>query len=106
MDSEQTKFEFLDFQPDACLKGLASRILSEILGHAPSDASSVARVVRTRDGFEASVKLNSLVGTFTACEAGRDPVEAVQSASDRILDQIGQWRQARFRRAASMAMMA
>lgn len=106
MDSIQEQFEFLDFQPNLELRGLASQILSEILGYAPSDASSVARVVRTRDGFEATVKINSLAGTFAACTADSDAKEAVQSLSDRILDQLGRWRQMRLRREAMPALTA
>lgn len=100
------KFDFLDFEPDSDVKSLSSQILSELLGHAPSDATSTARIVRKGDGFEATVKLCSLAGTFGAQVAARNPIAALEALCDRVLEQIGDWRRHRFHRESLASLPA
>jgi hypothetical protein len=98
MDSVGEKFEFLDFEPDLAVRGLTNRILSELLGNAPSDATPFARLVKTRAGYEATLKICSLAGTFAAHAASVNPIEALESLKDRVREQLVKWRDVRFRR--------
>ena len=95
MEAVTEKFEFQDFEPDRKTQGLTSRIVSELVGAAPSDASLKACLTKTRAGFEASLKLCSMAGTFAAKAAAKTPVEALEAMTDRIRMQLSNWRQAK-----------
>ena len=92
MDRTMDKFEFMGFDPDFDVKSAISRTLEKILGSAPSDAESVARLSRTREGFSGFIRLCSRQGTFVAEASGHDPIETVRHLTDRIHDQIRRWR--------------
>ena len=51
MEAVTEKFEFLDFEPDSKTQGHTSRIVSELVNAAPSDASLRAYLAKTRAGF-------------------------------------------------------
>ena len=95
MEAVTEKFEFLDFEPDSKTQGHTSRIVSELVNAAPSDASLRAYLAKTRAGFEASFKLCSMAGTFAAKAAAQTPAEALNMMTERIRTQLDAWRKAK-----------
>jgi ribosome-associated translation inhibitor RaiA len=95
MDTLFGKLEFKGFEPTQELKKIAKGAIGRILGESPSDAASVVRMVKTKAGFEAVMRVSSLAGTFLAHATEADPISAIERLFERVEDQVAAWRRAR-----------
>lgn len=90
------RFNFGHFEPDRELEIASCAALDEILDHAPSDSVPVARLIKRRDGFEATVEIFSKAGYFVGRAYEETPERAIESVQNRVEKRLSQWRKARF----------
>jgi hypothetical protein len=90
------RFNFGHFEPDHDLEVASCIALDEILDCAPSDSVPVARLIKRRDGFEATVEIFSKAGYFVGRAFENTPEHAIESVKNRIEKRLSQWRKARF----------
>ncbi|HEX4926243.1 MAG TPA: hypothetical protein VFV50_19270 [Bdellovibrionales bacterium] len=90
------QFNFAHFKPDDDLLVASRLALEDILEIAPSDAVPVGRLLRRRDGFEATVEIFSKAGYFVARAFETTPKHALEAVKSRIERKLRHWKRIRF----------
>ena len=91
-----TQFRFTGFQPTDHLRAFVNSQLEAVVEKGPSDAAPSARLMKTNNGYVASISLATGTGIFMASTVGQDPARAVRAIAIKIGRQLLDWRKTRF----------
>ncbi len=91
-----SQFRFSGFQPTDTLRAFVNSQLDAIVEQGPSDAASTARLMKTEEGYAASISLATLNGVFMASTVAIDPARAVRAIALKIGRQLVDWKKTRF----------
>ena len=88
-------FCFEGFEPSPELKTFAKDVLWRAENRAPSQSFVKAKVIKTQDGFSATIDFSSQVGHFGAETQGTTPKAALTSLYSQIRKELLKWKKGR-----------
>ncbi len=95
MENLVGRLEFNGFEPSREIKTFVKEILEQVVGAAPSDASSRMSLTKMSSGFEGILRISSIAGTFFAQAVESDPRKTIDCLKETVIAQIERWRHIR-----------
>ena len=93
--SVEDNFSFKGFNPTSDLRWYCKQVYCRVENRSPSEASKVAFVIKTKNGYEGLIRVVSASGTFMVTSSKTKPTHLIDDLYSQFSQKISMWSQER-----------
>ena len=84
-------FAFKGFNPTSNLRSYGKQIYCRVEDKSPYEASKIAFVIKTQEGYEGLIRVVSSAGTFMVTSSNKKPTHLIDDLYSQFSQQISLW---------------